>query len=73
MLANMPDVLSIGARCLDKGYEIHWAPYSEAPTMTRPNRQVVALRVGDGCTYPDDVDGNEINNVTSVAPPRRVG
>ena len=36
--------------------------------MTRPNGQVVALSVRDGCPYLDDVGGNEINNDTSAAP-----
>ncbi len=68
LLAGTPEVLSIGARCLAKGYVSHWAPYSEAPTMTRLDGQVITLSVRDGCPYLDDVDGCENNNVISAAP-----
>ncbi len=52
----------------DKGYEFHWAPYSEAPTMTRPNGHVITLCVRDECPHLDDFDGREKNNAISADP-----
>ena len=34
ILDSSPDVLSIGRRCVEDGYEFHWKPYSLHPTIT---------------------------------------
>ncbi len=36
VLDSTPDVLSIGRRCVEDGYEFHWGPYSLHPTITTP-------------------------------------
>ncbi len=61
LMASAPGALSIGARCLEKGYEFHWAPYSGAPAMTRPRGHLAKLTVRDGCPDLDDDDGKEFS------------
>ena len=43
LLESTPDVLSIGRRCVEDGFEFHWAPHSLHPTMATPDGHVVYL------------------------------
>ena len=36
VLADTPDVISIGRRCVQLGYGFHWEPSSKKPYFTRP-------------------------------------
>ena len=43
LLDNTPDVMSIGYRCVEKGYGFHWKPYSHKPFYYLPDGNVVTM------------------------------
>ena len=61
ILDSTPDVLSIGRRCVESGYEFHWTAYSLAPTLVRPDGHVITLVSRDCCPYLDDHDPGFFN------------
>ena len=56
ILDSTPDVLSIGRRCVEKGFSFEWLPYSLSPTLTTPEGVIVTLVSRDCCPYLDDYD-----------------
>ncbi len=61
ILDSTPDVLSIGRRCVEDGYEFVWRPYSLHPTITTASGKVVKLVVRDCCPYLDDYEPEGYN------------
>ncbi len=71
VLDSTPDVLSIGRRCVEDGYEFHWRPYSLHPTITTPEGKIVQLISRDCCPYLDDYEPNycpAVSTITASAP-----
>jgi hypothetical protein len=68
ILDSIPDVLSIGRRCVEDGYAFHWEPYSLAPTMITPQGKIVALVSRDCCPYLDDYDPDYVNPAVVATP-----
>ena len=66
VLDSTPDVLSIGRRCVEDGYEFHWGPYSLDPAITTPEGKVVQLISRDCCPYLDDYEPNYCPAVSAV-------
>ena len=61
ILDSTPDVLSIGRRCVEDGYEFHWKAYSLHPTITTTTGKVVTLISRDCCPYLDDYEPDYYN------------
>ena len=75
VLDSTPDVLSIGRRCVEDGYEFVWKPYSLHPTITTPSGKVVKLVSRDCCPDLDDYEPNYFpaaSAVTQVNEDKRV-
>ncbi len=71
VLDSTPDVLSIGRRCVEDGYEFPWGPYSLHPAITTPEGKIVKLISRDCCPYLDDYEPNycpAVSAVTASAP-----
>ena len=51
VLDDTPDVMSIGTRCVDKGYEFHWPAFDKYPYFVTPGGQKVYLTVVDSVPY----------------------
>jgi hypothetical protein len=66
VLDSTPDVLSIGRRCVEDGYEFVWKPYSLHPTITTPRGRVVKLVSRDCCPYLDDYEPNYFPAASAV-------
>ena len=53
LLDSTPDVMSIGYRCVEKGYGFYWEPYSHAPYYVLPDQEVVTMiEIGLYHTWP---------------------
>ena len=58
VLDSTPNVLSIGRRVVQQGYDWHWKGYTLTPWMVHPTTgEHIKLRVEDFCPYLDD-DGS---------------
>ena len=68
ILDSTPDVLSIGRRCVEDGYEFHWRPCSLHPTMTTAGGKVVTLISRDCCPYLDDFEPDLCNPAAAALP-----
>ena len=63
ILPTTPDVLSMGRRCIDKGYSFWWPCGSHSPSFILPDESVVHCTVIDYTPYilDDDDDGRSKN------------
>jgi len=71
-MADSPDVLSMGRRCVQLGYSFHWPAGSMEPFLVRPDGVHVKLAVRDYLPFlvtKDEVDGSEAKLFTCPAPP----
>ena len=71
LLDATPDVLSIGRRCVEDGYEFHWAPFSLHPAITTAQGTVVKLISRDCCPCLDDFEPDYTPAVAAVTPAER--
>ena len=60
VLDSSPNVLALGRRIVDQGYDLWWPGYSLTPWIRHPiTKEIIYLRVEDYCPYLDD-DGTTI-------------
>ena len=50
VLDSSPALLTVGKRCMDRGYGFHWFPY-KAPFMVKPDGGIVKLEVHGDIPY----------------------
>ena len=53
ILPDIPDVLSLGRRCVAEGYDFWWPRYSMSPQFTLPNGQIIIFSVRGFIPYLD--------------------
>ena len=51
LLRSTPAVMSVGFRCVEKGYKFTWPPYSMRPYYTLPNKKRVYMYSEGYCPY----------------------
>ena len=72
ILDETPDVLSIGKRCEEMGYDFHWYGYSKRPFFVTPDGDKVSMTSYQCVPYLAD-DFNVVEAPSAVALPARCG
>ena len=74
ILPDTPPALSVGERCVERGFGFHWEPYEIAPTFIFPDGRKVTCHVESYVPYLREPEGTTVcpavpTSVPAIPPP----